>query len=163
MSCAKKSGGRRSLWAVAVCLLALAVLPGCTLLNESSAKERAGTYDVATTLEVDPNTGVVSYHSTGDDELSIDSLERDELGVRLAGLQVKQRKSEVLRAQGERAQGIEGLMAQQIQLNAVWGQTLVSTLGELRGIASDLSTLTLELRRLQSQTTAPPADTTTEP
>lgn len=124
--------------ALCVALLAmLALLPGCALLNESSAAQRADTYDVFTELQFNPRTGQIKAKSSGNDSLRIKGAKFGDNSI--DELELVFDRAAVVRAQGERARDMTELMGQQIQLNAEWRMALTESLREIRGIAGDLS------------------------
>lgn len=141
--------------ALLLALGVLAVCPGCALTNESPAARRADTYDVATSLKLNPRTGELEYVSTGDDAAQISGLKIGDNSVQ--EIRISQLRSPVVLAQGQRAKDMTELMGQQIALNAEWRMALTETLTQVRGIAADLAPLALAAQ--QQRAAARPAET----
>ena len=133
-------------------LACLFVFPGCALLNESSAAQRADTYDVTTTFTVDPSSGKIRYVSTGDDSLHAEGIEVG--GNKIQKIDIEQKRSPVVLAQGQRAKDITDLMGQQIQLNQVWMTATIEALREVRGVVADLAPQIIGLRKTIIETDA---------
>lgn len=136
-----------------ICSLVVLVvgLSGCALLNVSSAERRAGTYRPGTEVDVElPSGKVLHFTSTGDDTVT---LKDAAFGASHIGeLTVVMQRSPVLKAQGDRAQMMETLLGQDVQLNDIWRLTWVQTMQEVSGALQTIIAYLKQSQRVEVNT-----------
>lgn len=125
-------------------------MAGCAALNVSSAERRAGAYKAGTVLEIDPVNRRIYVDSSGDDEIKI-SKATFPSGTSIEGLELKMNRSDVVKAQGKRALDMTELLGQDVEMNKIWGDTLIGSIQSVGSIVTSVAPAYMQYQQAAKQ------------